>query len=314
MTDERLVYKSGDFVPESEASLSIFDSGVGSGHMVFEVTRTFRQKPFRLTGPQGHLERLQASLKCAQIDSGMTPDELEAATFETIDRNLHNFGPDDDFWINHYISNGQSDIGGKPSVLIYVRPLAGVLAARAHFYDEGVDAVIPAQRSVPARLIDPKIKNTSRLYYRLADKQAKQVSPDAWALLTDEDGFITEGTGSNFMMIKDGVLISPEPRNILLGITRGAIIDVAAKVGVPFREQNIDAYDVINADEAFFSATSVVMLPVRTVDGHPLTTEPPGPVYLRLCEGFSEMVGFDFVSQAMRYAEMSKMEPSPTAV
>lgn len=251
MTDERLVYKSGDFVPESEASLSIFDSGVGFGHMVFEVTRTFKHAPFRLTGQQGHLERLEASLKCAQIDSGMTPDELEAATFETIDRNLHRFGPDDDFWINHYISNGTGDAGGRPSVLIYVRPLTASLAGRAHFYDEGVDAVIPAQQSVPARLIDPKIKNTSRLYYRLADRQAKQVSPDAWALLTDEDGFITEGTGSNFMIIKDGVLISPEPRNILLGITRGAIIDVAAKVGVPFREQNIDAYDVTNADEAF---------------------------------------------------------------
>ena len=311
MTDQRLVYKSGDFVPESEASLSIFDSGVGSGHMVFEVTRTFKHKPFRLTGPQSHLERLHASLKCAQIDSGMTPDELEAATFETIDRNRHLFGSEDDFWINHYISEGA---GGKPSVLIYVRPLTAVLAERAHLYDQGIDAVIPTQQSVPARLIDPKIKNTSRLYYRIADKQAKQVTPDAWALLTDEDGFITEGTGSNFMMIKDGVLISPEPRNILLGITRGGIIDVAARVGVPFLERNIDAYDVLNADEAFFSATSVVMLPVRTVDGHPLAAEPPGPVYLRLREGFSEMVDFDFVSQARRYAEMLNTEPLPAVV
>ena len=307
MTDERLVYKSGDFVPESEASLSIFDSGVGSGHMVFEVTRTFNHKPFRLTGPKSHLERLHASLRCAQIDSGMTPEELEAATFETIERNLHHFGPTDDFWINHYISNGTE---GRPSILIYVRSLAGVLAERAHFYDEGIDAVIPTQQSVPARLIDPKIKNTSRLYYRIADVQAKQVSPDAWALLTDEDGFITEGTGSNFMMIKDGVLISPEPRNILLGITRGGIIDVAERVGVPFEERNIDPYDVINADEAFFSATSVVMLPVRTVNGHALTAEPPGPVYLRLRDGFSQMVGFDFVSQAKRYAEMLNREPA----
>ena len=184
------------------------------------------------------------------------------------------------------------------------------MAERAHFYDEGIDAVIPTQQSVPARLIDPKIKNTSRLYYRIADVQAKQVSPDAWALLTDEDGFITEGTGSNFMMVKDGVLISPEPRNILLGITRGGIIDVAERVGVPFEERNIDPYDVINADEAFFSATSVVMLPVRTVNGHPLTAEPPGPVYLRLRDGFSEMVGFDFVSQAKRYAGTLDREPA----
>ena len=314
MIDERLVYKSGDFVPEDEASLSIFDPGVSVGHMVFEVTRTFNHQPFRLTGPNGHLERLQASLKCARIDSGMTPDELETATFATIDRNRHLFGAGDDYWINHYISNGRSDTGGKPSVLIYVRPLTAILAERAHFYDDGVNAIIPAQKSTPARLIDPKIKNTSRLYYRIADIQAKQISSDAWALLTDEDGFITEGTGSNFMMIKDGVLISPEPRNILLGITRGAIIDVAEKLGIPFREQNIDTYDVANADEAFFSATSVVMLPVNTVDGRPLGTEPPGPVYLRLRDGFSEMVGLDFVSQARRCAEMLNVEPSPATV
>ncbi len=311
MTDERLVFKNGDFVPESEASLSIFDSGVGYGHMVFDVTRTFNHQPFRLSGPHGHLERLQASLKCAEIDSGMTSDELENATHATIDRNLHHFGPDEDFWINHLISNGQTWTGGEPSVLIYVRPLSASLSEKARFYETGVDAVIPRQRSVPARLIDPKIKNTSRIYYRLADNQAKRISPEAWALLTDEDGFITEGTGSNFMMIKDGALISPEPRNILIGITRGAIIDVASNLGIPFRERNIDAYDVINADEAFFSTTSFVMMPVATVEGRALGTPPPGPVSLRLREGFSEMVGLDFVAQAMRYAEGSKV---PAAV
>ena len=311
MTDERLVFKSGDFVPESEASLSIFDSGVGYGHMVFDVTRTFNHQPFRLSGPHGHLERLKASLKCAEIDSGMTADELENATCATIDRNLHHFGPDEDFWINHFISNGRTGTSGEPSVLIYVRPLSASLSERARFYESGVDAVIPTQRSVPARLIDPKIKNTSRIYYRLADNQAKRISPEAWALLTDEDGFITEGTGSNFMIVKDGALISPEPHNILIGITRGAIIDVASNLGIPFRERNIDAYDVINADEAFFSATSFVMMPVATVEGRALGTPPPGPVSLRLREGFSEMVGLDFVAQAMRYAEASKV---PAAV
>ncbi len=313
MTDERLVFKSGHFVPESEASLSIFDPGVRFGHMVFDVTRTFNHQPFRLIGPRGHLERLQASLKCAEIDSGMSPDELEAATLATIDRNVHHFGPDEDFWIQHLISNGQTGVGGGPSVFVYVVPLADSLAGRARFYDTGVHAVIPPQRSVPARLIDPKIKNTSRLYYMLADKQAKRISPDAWALLTDEDGFITEGTGANFMMIKDGVLISPEPRNILMGITRRGIIDVATNLRIPFREQNIDAYDVINADEAFFSTTSFVMLPVATVDGRALGTPPPGPVSLRLREGFSEMVGLDFVAQAKRYAEASRVGAIPAA-
>ena len=136
----------------------------------------------------------------------------------------------------------------------------------------------------------------------MAVRQVARIDPDAWALLMDEDGFITEGTPANFMMISNDVLISPEPRNILLGITRGAIIDVAAELGIPFREKNFGAFDVVNADEAFFSQTSSVIMPVATVDGHSIGSGVPGPITRRITEGFKEMVGLDFVAQAKRWA------------
>ena len=116
---------------------------------------------------------------------------------------------------------------------------------------KGVHAVVPTQRSVPSRLIDPKIKNRSRIYYQIANLQAQKVDAEAWALLTDEDGFLTEGTGSNFFVVKDGGLLTAEPRNILRGVTRQAVLELAESLGLSCRECNLEPYDVMTADEAF---------------------------------------------------------------
>ena len=301
-----VVYQNGRYVPEREAAVSIFDPAVMFGYMVFDVTRTFDGEPFRLRGKWGHLERLYASMRRVGIDCGMTINEMEAATLATVEQNREHFGKGDDFLIRQYVSNGPppgvDGAAADPTVIIYLQSLRKMLAPRAPFYQTGVAAQITNQRSVPARLIDPKVKNTSRIYYRLAQAQAELADPDGWALMTDEDGFITEGPAWSFMIVKDGVLISPEPRNILLGVTRGAIIDVAAELGVPFVEKNIDPYDVIDADEAIFCTTSFVMLPVATVDGHAIGAGVPGPVTDRLRSGFIAMTGVDYVAQARRFA------------
>ena len=82
---QRLVYFNGEFIPEREARISIFDSALLFGDMVFEVTRTFNQKPFHL---REHLDRLYGSIRYAEIDCGLTIDEMEAATYETIEKEL----------------------------------------------------------------------------------------------------------------------------------------------------------------------------------------------------------------------------------
>ncbi len=79
---------------------------------------------------------------------------------------------------------------------------------------------MPRQRSIPARLLDQKVKTRSRLHYRLADLELRAIDPKAWAVLTNEDGFITEGTVSNFMTVSDRAVVSPEPRNTLRGIPK----------------------------------------------------------------------------------------------
>lgn len=309
MAGERVVYVSGRFVGESEAAFSIFDSALMYGDVIFETTRTFNGEPFRLGA---HIERLYVGLRTLEIDCGLTADEMEAATLETIERNRPCFADGTDFQIVHNVSRGPMRLyetvfegGVKPTVTINCWPLTWHLAALAEAYVEGVHAVIPAQRSVPARLIDPKIKNRSRIYYQIANLQAQKVDPEAWALLTDEDGFLTEGTGSNFFVVKDGGLLTPEPRNILRGVTRQAVLELAESLGLACRERNLEPYDVMTADEAFFTSTPFTIMPATRFNGHDVGAGEPGPVTRRLMKAWDMMVEVDMVAQARAFARQA---------
>jgi len=307
MTSQRTVYFSGSFVPESEAGFSIFDSALMYGDVIFETTRTFNGQPFRL---REHIERLYVGLRTLEISCGLTAEEMEAATLETIERNRPCFADGRDFQIVHNVSRGPMGLyesvfagGVKPTGTINCWPLTRHLAAVAETYVTGVHAVVPAQRSVPSRLIDPKIKNRSRIYYQTANLQAQKVDPEAWALLTDEDGFLTEGTGSNFFVVKDGGLLTPEPRNILRGVTRQAVLELAESLGLSCGECNLEPYDVMTADEAFFTSTPFTIMPATRFNGHDVGTGEPGPVTRRLMSAWNQMVEVDMVAQARAFAE-----------
>ncbi|MBM4437451.1 MAG: aminotransferase class IV, partial [Actinobacteria bacterium] len=155
---------------------------------------------------------------------------------------------------------------------------------------------------IPARLLDPKAKSRSRLHYRVALNEMAAWGPDAWAILADEDGFLTEGTGSNFFIVKDGALLTPEPRNILRGVTRHAVLDLAAELALPARETNLELYDALTADEAFFTSTPFCLMPATRFNGRPVGDGAVGPLYRRLADALSESVGVDFIAQAKRYA------------
>jgi branched-chain amino acid aminotransferase len=307
MTSQRTVYVSGKFVAESEAGVSIFDSALMYGDVIFETTRTFNGQPFRL---RDHIERLYVGLRTLEIDCGLTADGMEAATLETIERNRSCFADGTDFQIVHNVSRGPMGLyqsvfadSVKPTITINCWPLTWHLAAFADAYVRGVHAVIPAQRSVPSRLIDPKIKNRSRIYYQIANLQAQKVDPQAWALLMDEDGFLTEGTGSNFFVVKDGGLLTPEPRNVLRGVTRQSVLELAQRLELPCRECNLEPYDVMTAEEAFFTSTPFTIMPATRFNGHAVGTGEPGPVTRRLMSAWDQMVEVDMVAQARAFAE-----------
>ena len=305
----RVVYFNGEFIPETEARVSIFDSALMFGDMVFEVTRSFAQAPFRL---REHLERLYASMDYAEIDCGLSIDQMEEATRDTIKRNLPVLGGLD-FQILHDVSRGALPVydsivkeGTAPIVVIHVFPLIRHVGSLAESFEKGAHVVVPRQQSVPARYIDPKAKNRSRLFYQVAINQATRMAPGAQPLLTDERGCITEGAGSNFFMVRAGKILTPNPRDILRGVSRGACMEFAEGLGIPVRETDIEPYDVRAADEAWSTSTPFAMLPITRFDFRPLGDGRPGPIYRKILTAWSEAVGVDIAAQAAEYAELAK--------
>ena len=304
----RLVYFNGKLVPETEAKISIYDSALMFGDMVFEMTRSFNKKQFKL---REHIDRLYAGLKVLRIPLQMTPEEMEQACYQTIEANDHLFAQDDEHRLMIDVSRGllgiYQGIEGLhkgPNVIIADFPLRWTVVSMGPLFDTGINAVITSQRAIPASLLDPKIKNRSRIHYLMANIEASQIDGDNnWALLLDPDGFIAEGTGDNFFIVKDGTVITPEGRNILRGVSRAYIIEeLCPQLGIPVIEKNIEAYDVYTADEAFMTGTPFCMLPVTALNGNAIGAGKVGEVFNRLIEHWGDNTGVNIVKQIQTWS------------
>lgn len=314
----RLVYFNGEFVPESEAKISIYDSALMFGDMVFEMTRSFNKKQFKL---REHLERLYASIKYVRIPIKMTIDEMEEAVYKTIEINDPHFRDDDEHRIMIDVSRGTLPLYEEvlgihkgPNIIIADFPLRWTVSSMGHLFDKGINAVIPSQRAIPAQLLEPKVKNRSRIHYLMANIEVSQFAgEDNWALLLDPDGYIAEGTGDNFFIVKDGRILTPEGRNVLRGVSREYIFELSEQLDLECVEKNIEPYDVMMADEAFMTGTPFCLLPVTKLNGQNIGSGAPGEVTSALLSAWSDNVGVDIAQQIKDYSQSVKNSnlPSP---
>jgi len=129
------------------------------------------------------------------------------------------------------------------------------------------------------------------------------MDPNAYALLLDQEGNIAEGDGQNFFIVTKGILRTPTLRNVLGGISRENVIELAKEIKIPVKEVDIQPYDVYNADEAFFTATSFCILPVTKFNWTQIDNGKPGPITNRLLKAWSNKVGVDIVEQAISHLE-----------
>lgn len=302
----RLVYVNGKFVPEREASISIYDSALMFGDMIFEMTRSFNKKQFKL---RAHLERLYAGIKILRIPLKLKINEMEQLCQEVIRRNGPFFSPTDEHRLMINVSRGPLSIYShvfknklEPTVIIADFPLKWTVIGIGRLFDTGINAVIPSQRAIPASLLDPKIKNRSRIHYQIANIEVSHYKGENnWALLIDPDGVIAEGTGDNFFIVKDNVVITPEGRNILRGISRAYIFELAEQLSLKCIEKSIEPYDVYVADEAFMTGTPFCILPVTSLNGVSIGDRKPGKITKMLLDKWSRNVGVDIVKQIKNY-------------
>lgn len=304
---QRVAYFNGRIVPESEARVSIFDSALQVGDMAFEVTRTVRHAPFRL---RDHLRRLRRSMTALAIDPQLTEDELERITLDVVTRNLATEPADVDWNIVHDVSRGPASAyrsfvaadERRPTVIVACIPLHKKMAAMATSYTTGIDLVVPAQRSLPHELMDAGIKCRSRVHYQLANLQAAARRAGSTAVLLDPDGFLTEGTTGNVFLACGDRLMTPTTRNLLPGVTRGLVLEIARRLGITTSECDIPVDQARSADEMFVTSTSIGIVPVRSFEESALPGVIPGPLTRRLHEALAREVGLDFGAQAAEYA------------
>ena len=142
------------------------------------------------------------------------------------------------------------------------------------------------------------------MHWWLAEQEAHLADLAAMPLLLDRQGNLTETSGSNFLLVRDGTVYSPTPRNILLGISRKTVIELCAKLGIPFVERDLQVHDALTADEAFVTTTPYCMAPVTRFNGLPIGDgRPSGPVFEKLLAAWSHDVGVDIRQQITRASD-----------
>lgn len=298
---EGIVYLNGEFVATSNAKISILDRGFLFGDAAYDIARTFKHLPYRW---EEHIDRLFRSLRYIQIDPGLTPGELYHITEEVLERNRAMLAPNDEFMVAWRISRG---IGlywneiTKPTVIVHCYKIP--FTALAKKYVEGANLIISSTRRVPPECLDPKAKLQNKLNHIVAELEARNIDPGAYVLMPDVHGRLAECTAQNFFMVRQGKLFTSKKENILEGIGRRDVIELAMELNIECVETNLFPFDLYNADEIFVTANSICMVPISKINCRPIGKPVPGPITKKLLSAWSEKVGVDIVGLALSHVK-----------
>ncbi|NMM45892.1 D-amino-acid transaminase [Rhodospirillaceae bacterium KN72] len=276
----RIVYVNGEYVPEEEAKISVFDRGFLMGDGVYEVSSILDGK---LVDNDAHLARLERSLNELNMGWPCTKEELVDIQREVIRRNDVEEGAV--YW---QITRGAADRDfvfpkdAKPSLVMFTqaRKIVDVPAAKTGM------SVITVQ---DIRWHRRDIKTVQLLAPSLAKMEAKAAgADDAWLV---EDGYVTEGSSNNaFIITQDGTIVTRKLSNdILHGITRRAVLKIAEQEGLKVEERSFTPDEAYDAAEAFITSASAFVMPVVKIDNRILGNGVPGPIASKLRELYIEM-------------------------
>lgn len=268
------IYVNGDLVPRDQAKVSIFDAGFVLGDGVWEGLRLHKG---RLLFLETHLERLYAGLSEIALDIGLTREELAAEIRRTLDAN----GMTDGGHLRLMVTRGEKAAVnqdprnwlGKPTIVItaeYKQPSPQIVT-------RGLALATSSIRCTPAEMFDMRLNSHSRLNLIRALIEVIDVGADE-ALMLDPNGYVSSCNATNFFWVKDGRVMTSTGDYCFNGVTRGNVIDLCRRHGVPITLGDFELADVHAADEAFVTGTFGGLTPVRSIDGHDLPAALPGPV------------------------------------
>ncbi|UCE91437.1 MAG: branched-chain amino acid transaminase [Methanobacteriota archaeon] len=284
------MWKNGALIRWEEATIHPLSHGLHYGTSVFEGIRCYETDRgpavFRL---REHMVRLRTSAKALHMDIPHSVDELSAATLEVISANGLR-----ECYIRPISLFGASGIGVNP--LGYpVDTFIIAFALGAYLGEEGVRNGIRVHTSSWRRVSSSSVPASAKIcgnYVNsaLAVMEAKQNGFDE-AVILNEHGFVAEGSGENIFMVMDGrVLTPPVSADILPGITRMSLMQVAADMGYAVEERDVSRGEMFLAEELFFTGSAAEITPIREVDRRPVGKGVPGEVTKRLQAKFADVV------------------------
>lgn len=281
-TTGELVYLNGKFVRFDEAKVSVWDRGFLFADAVYEVIRCYSGTPFRL---EDHLERLFTGLRGLELDEGVSEGELAGAIFKLAKREAERLGRDILIYIQ--VTRGAAPrthafpVQTKPTVVMFVQAIQQMPNATR---ERGVRVVTADDN----RWGLCHIKGTGLLPNVLAKEKAKRQG--AFEAIFIRDGVVTEGSSSNVFAVIEGELLTHPLDGILPGITRKTVIQLAREMSIPVVERAMRLEEVLKADEAFLTSSTIEIMPVAEIDGVPVGFGGPGPVTRSLYERFQDAV------------------------
>jgi len=278
------IYIDGEFFPEAEAKISVFDHGLLYGDGIFEGIRFYNGRVFRL---EEHLERLWDSARSICLEIPIDRKEMTEALLETIRQNGLREG-----YIRLIVTRGVGNLGLNP--VQCKRPSIIIIATTIALYSKevcetGLTVVTCATRRTGAATLNPAVKSLNYLNNVMARIEANLAGADE-ALMLNEAGNVAECTADNDFIIKHGRIFTPPiSAGALRGITRSVAFEIAEELDIEIKETDITRHDVFVSDECFLTGTAAELIPVIKADGRMIGSGKPGPITKKMLSRFREL-------------------------
>jgi len=275
------IYVDGKYYDQKNAKISVFDHGLLYGDGIFEGIRAYNGRVFKLTE---HIDRLFYSAKAILLKIPLSHGGIVRAVIETCRRNRIRDG-----YVRLLVTRGAGTLGlnpnrcKNPSIIIIADKIQ---LYPAELYQRGMEIItVPTTRNLHSALI-PAIKSLNYLNNILAKIEANNAGCEE-AIMLNAEGFVSECTGDNIVIVKAGQMLTPPlSAGALYGITRGVVLELAREEGLTVAEPNLTRYDLFNADECFLTGTGAELIPIVKIDGRVIGAGKPGPITRRLVDKY----------------------------
>jgi branched-chain amino acid aminotransferase len=282
---ELIVYVNGEFKPQSQATISVFDRAISYGDGVFDTLVAKNGYVFKI---DEHLERLFCSAKAVKIEIQKTRAEIKNLIVQAIRRNALR-----DCYVKIVVTRGVAWIPLMSSkeepattLIIFVSRPVGVVSEEK--IRKGAKLLSTTIKRTHPESLDPRIKSVNYQANVLMRREAVEGGADE-AVSYGFDGYVAEGGGDNIWLVKKKVLMTPG-HGVLEGITRETVLEIAKQLGYTAITANLNRFDLYQADELFLSSTAGGIIPVIEVDRRTIGSGTPGPITKQVQESYIEML------------------------